>query len=222
MCVPLCQRRLSLAVAVALLAAAPVWAAKVSDAEVLERFQLWLDGTRQLEARFEQTLVSGALGAGLAESGRLYILRPGRMRWDYLEPERKVALVLGERTRLYLEEDRQLWEGTLDASETILPALLASGGRIVELFESGPSVTERRGGDGAYRLSLVPRSDDEAFEEVTVSVRPPDYGIAAVEVLDAAGNRMLYEFSGIRRNEELAAGIFDFEPPEGTEVVARP
>jgi outer membrane lipoprotein carrier protein len=217
-----CPRRLWLTIAAAMLAAAPVSAARVSDAEVLERLQRWLDGTRQLEARFEQTLVSGALGAGPAESGRLYVLRPGRMRWDYLEPERKVALVLGERTRLYVEEDRQLWEGVLDPSETVLPALLASGKRIADLFESGPASAGSRGGDDVYRLCLVPRSDEESFEEVTVSVRPPDYGIAAVEVLDAAGNRMLYEFSGIRRNEELAPGIFDFEPPEGTEVVARP
>jgi outer membrane lipoprotein carrier protein len=220
--VPRCQRRLCLVVAAVMLATAPVPAAKVSDVEVLERFQRWLDGTRQLEARFEQTLVSGALGAGPAESGRLYILRPGRMRWDYEQPERKVALVLGERTRLYLEEERQIWEGTLDPSETVLPGLLASESRIGELFESGPPVAASREDKGAYRLSLVPRSDGEAFEEITVSVRPPDYGIVAIEVLDAAGNRMRYEFSRIRRNEELAPGIFDFEPPEGTEVVAQP
>ncbi len=201
-----------LALALFLSALPPLEAAPAVDP--LERLQAWLDGTRDLEARFEQTLLSGALGAGPVETGRLFVERPGRMRWNYEAPERKVALVLGERTRLWIEADAQLWEGRLEPAEQVLPSLLASDRSISELFYSKAL--------GAFRLSLVPRSAAEAFEEITLTVRPPDYGIGVVEVLDAAGNRMRYEFSEIRRNAGLARGVFDFEPPSGTEIVARP
>ncbi len=38
-------------------------------AAVVDRVQEWLDGTRDIEARFEQTMMSGALGIGVEESG---------------------------------------------------------------------------------------------------------------------------------------------------------
>ena len=53
------------ALALVLVSASP--AARESDAgQVLAGLQSWLDATRDLEAIFDQTLESGALGAGLA------------------------------------------------------------------------------------------------------------------------------------------------------------
>ena len=57
------------------------------------------------------------------------------------------------------------------------------------------------------------------FESVVVSLRTPDHAIAAAEVLDAAGNRMLYQFSKLQRNRGLTDDLFRFEAPEGTTVV---
>jgi outer membrane lipoprotein carrier protein len=200
-------------------ALAPVAGARELDAgSVLERLQTWLDGTRDLEGRFEQTLASGALGAGLAESGRLYLLRPGRMRWDYLEPERKVALVEGEATRLYLEEDGQLFEGRLDDG-ALLTTLLAGGRPLAEVFEPGLLATPRHGGGGAYRLQLVPRGGAESFRHVVLTLRSPKFAIEAAEVLDGAGNLMQYRFIELRRNSGISKAVFHFEPPPGTEVL---
>ena len=75
---------------------------------VVAGFQAWLDGTQTLDMRFEQSLVSSALGTTATETGRMYLERPGKLRWDYLDPEKKVALLLGERTALYLEDERQI------------------------------------------------------------------------------------------------------------------
>ena len=143
-------------------------------------------------------------------------------RWDYYEPERKVAFVLGDRTRLYLEEEGELWEGRLSEQERLLPDLLAGEASIGDLFETGIVATPLPGGNGAFTLSLVPRSSDNAFEQVTLTLRPPEFGIDAVELLDAAGNRVRYEFFEVRRNVGLPARIFEFEAPPGTEIVAQP
>ncbi len=189
--------------------------------EVLHGVQVWLDGTRDLQARFEQELVSGALGAGLEESGRLYLARPGRMRWDYLDPERKVALIEGERSRLYLEEDEQLWEGELDRSEGLLPVLLAAEDRLDGLFEATLAAIPANRGE-PYVLRLVPVESTESVEVVTLSVRPPKFAIEQAEVLDAAGNRIVYRFQSLKRNRGISASVFHFEAPPGTEIVTSP
>jgi outer membrane lipoprotein carrier protein len=205
-------------VAAALTAPAVAGAPELDAADVVERLQSWLDETRELEARFVQTLESGALGTGLEESGRIYVSRPGRMRWDYLEPERKIALVDGESTRLYLEEDRQLWEGRLE-DDALLATLLTGGERIDAGFEATLQATPKRGGRGAYRLRLVPRGGAESFRHVVLTLRAPGFGIEAAEVLDGAGNLMQYRFAKLRRNAGLSDTLFHFEPPPGTDVV---
>ncbi len=181
--------------------------------------QAWLDGTRTLDCRFEQRLVSGALGAGLAESGRLRVERPGRMRWDYDPPDPKVALVREERTFLYLPDEGQYLIGELSESEGILPDLLAGRGRLEELFE----VSLAKEGDAArtrpWRLRLVPRRAAAGVEELLLSLDGRDFAILAAEVVDGSGSRTEYAFRRVRRNRPFPAGVFEFTPPPGTEVV---
>jgi len=124
-------------------------------ATVLAGLQAWLEGTRDLEGRFEQSLASGALGAGLAESGRFFLRRPGRMRWDYLEPERKVALIEGDQTRLYLEEEGQLWEGRLEDG-ALLATLLAGSEPLDEVFQASLLDPPEGGGGGATGCDWCP------------------------------------------------------------------
>lgn len=189
--------------------------------QVVEGLQGWLDQTRQLEARFEQELLSGALGSGLTESGNLYLERPGRMRWEYLDPEPKTALIVGERMRLFVAEDEQMWVSTLPEDGELLPRLLAGDGRVAELFEARLADGERSGGK-TYRLRLIPRARSESFEEVELTLAAPRFAIERALVLDAAGNSVEYRFSTLRRNRGLPADVFEFEPPPGTDVIEQP
>jgi outer membrane lipoprotein carrier protein len=198
--------------------ASPAVSGELDATGVARRLQDWLDGTRDLEGRFEQTLASGALGTGIEESGRIYLKRPGKMRWDYLQPERKIALIDGESTRVYLEEDRQLWEGSLE-EDALLAALLTGTEPLAGLFEALLLATPKHGGEGAYRLQLVPRSSEQEFRHVVLTLRAPEFAIEVAEVLDGAGNLMQYRFARMRRNSGLSEALFVFEPPPGTELL---
>ena len=143
---------LTLLLAPAVALGAEAGAAEVSAETVLGQLQRWLDGTRDLQGRFEQQLLSGALGADVEESGRLYVQRPGRMRWNYTHPEEKVALVDGLRTWLYVAEDRQLILAGLDPENELMAVLLTGRGRLADLFDPSLEASPNDGGDGAYRL----------------------------------------------------------------------
>ena len=201
------------------LAAGGVQAADGEASLALEKVQAWLSGTVTLHGQFSQELVSGALGGGLEERGRFWIERPGRMRWDYLEPEKKVAIVVDDETTLYLEEEAQLFLGRLDNDGKLLPALLAGERSLVELFE--PSLMEPDGAvePGRRRLRLVALGGSEAFEQLVITAAGPEHAIEAAEVLDAAGNRVFYRFSGLKRNSALPDGLFRLDPPPGTDIV---
>jgi outer membrane lipoprotein carrier protein len=164
-------------------------------------------------------MISGALGAGMSESGKLYLERPGRMRWDYLKPERKVALLDEGKTSLYLEVEQEIILGRLDETSELLPALLTGEGRIIERFRASVATLPEGEDAGTYGLRLAPLGEAEPFEEVLLLLRPPECGIEAAEVMDAAGNRISYRFRELRRNKGIAERIFLFEPPPGTSVL---
>lgn len=219
-----------LAVALLVLAAGPSVAAAPPAAAgpashdlvaAVRALQSWLDGTKTLEARFRQSLVSGALGATTSESGRMYLERPGKLRWDYLDPDRKIALLIGNHTELYLEDDRQLTRGRLTAEQGLFPRLLAGREKVEELFDASlaPGAAPDR---GSARLRLTPKGAAGALSEVVLTVRRGDGAIESAEVLDEAGNRTTYLLMGLKRNGKLPDGLFAFEPPPGTEVVDSP
>jgi len=188
-------------------------------ATVVAGLQAWLDGTQTLDMRFQQSLVSSALGTTATESGRLYLERPGKLRWDYLDPEKKIALLLGDRTALYLEDERLMSRGRLSSEQGLFPRLLAGHDRIGEFFSASLVATPSTGSRGSYRLRLVPKGDAAAVGAVTLTLRPPAFLIERAELLDETGNRTMYTFSNVRRNRALPEGLFAFEPPPGTEVV---
>jgi outer membrane lipoprotein carrier protein len=196
-----------------------VAAGELDAAQVVGEIQRWLDDTRTLECRFEQTLLSGALGSGMSESGRLYLNRPGRMRWEYTKPESKIALVNGDQGMLYLPEESQLIRGGEGWNDSLVPVLLSGRGRLSDLFEATLVATPSGGGKGAYRVRLAPIGQEEGFEEVTLTVEPPAFALQEAEVLDQAGNRLHYRFRGLRRNRAIDPSLFHLEPPPGTEIV---
>jgi len=198
---------------------ASVQAADGEALAALTRIQDWLSQTDTLNGEFTQELVSGALGGGIEERGRFWIERPGRMRWDYVDPEAKVAIVIGEETTLYLEEEAQLFLGRLDEEGKLLPALLAGDRSLTEMFVPTLVKSDRADERGTLRLRLQARGGSEAFEQVVITARMPDHAIEAAELLDAAGNRVFYRFSEVERNSPVPEGLFRFEAPPGTDVV---
>src|SRR6185295_5945228 len=72
-----------------------------------------------LTARFVQTYRSGMLAQEVVEKGVVSLKRPGRMLWEYRDPERKTFY-------FYVPADRQVIVRD-QAGQRGLPALLLSG-----------------------------------------------------------------------------------------------
>src|SRR5262245_40612126 len=87
-------------------AAAPAapGASAASDArlvlkDVVERVQKRYDGAKDFRARFNQTLTNAAFGRKSSSAGEVLLKKPGRMRWNYQQPDPK----------MYLSDGTTLW-----------------------------------------------------------------------------------------------------------------
>lgn len=199
-----------------LLQAAPASPAAPTEALALalrveERHRTLVD----LTARFTQTYRSGMLGRQIRESGVVSLKPPGRMLWEYREPERKTFVSDGRTFYFYVPADRQVIVRDQGDTRGIPARLLAGTARIGTDFE----VTEEAGRSGLRRLVLVPRVADPEVERVLLDV-DAEARIRGIVVIDLQGSRSQFEFDGVRENVGLKDGIFRFEIPRGVEVVS--
>ncbi len=170
---------------------------------------------QDLTARFVQSYRSGLLGREVVERGVLRLKRPGRMLWEYKDPEKKTFLSDGRSYYFYVPEDRQVIVRDQDQERGVATLLLGGKGRILEQFEAG---LEAAPAEGVFRLRLTPRKPDPEVETVLVDIEPSGL-VRSIQVDDAQGNRSRFRFEDVRENTGLPDRLFRFEVPPGVEVI---
>jgi outer membrane lipoprotein carrier protein len=199
-----------------------VWAAAPAEAPdttladaVVQRIEEHHARTADLVARFTQSYRSGMLGRELVESGVVSIKRPGRMRWEYLEPEKKLFVSDGTTFYFYVPEDRQVIVQEQDTQRSLAARLLFGGQGLLEEFEA--SLDEPLE-DGVLRVRLVPRHADAELERAFVDAEPSGV-IRSILLEDVQGNRTRFRFEDLRENTGLPDRLFRFQVPAGVEVI---
>ncbi len=209
----------------ALLSAAPAVRADepAGRPPLLERLQAKLETVTSLKGRFIQRLDAPALGRQRTERGTFSIKRPDRMRWEYEKPERKLAVTDGVTTWLYVPEDYEAHAGRPDdLAGGGAMMLLAGRLRLSEDFSARGLSSEEAGPQGfagAEVLELTPRRGGEEFEKLVVAVDPESLQMRRLTVVDAVGDRMIFDFFDLVENPDIDDALFTFEPPPGTEVI---
>jgi outer membrane lipoprotein carrier protein len=206
-------------VTIALLAALPAASgaesAPRSAAEFLaQRIEERQAAARDLVARFVQTFRSGTLRRTLVERGELKLKRPGRVRFEYQDPERKTFVSDGRRYYFYVPADKQVVVREQGHERSLVTLLLS--GRSGILAEFAAELAE--GVPGRTRLRLTPHTPDPEVARVFLEV-DGEHRIRAIEVEDAQGGQSRFEFDAIRENVGLPDTLFRFEIPRGVEVV---
>ena len=95
--------------------------------------------------------------------GHVWILRPGRFRWNYLTPYKQQLVADGRRLWSYDEDLAQVSVQPMDKVFSSTPAMLLSGN---EPLEKVFRLQEQPAEDGQQQVLLTPISDDSSVIEV--------------------------------------------------------
>lgn len=185
--------------------------AKLTTGEIyLENF---LANTKSLEADFQQTLRTHEGEVLQQTTGRFYLNRPGKFRWNYRSPSEQVIVSDGERIWIYDVELQQVTVQKQSAGLSTTPmALLENSFKLHQSFD----VTPLDEHDGIYRLKLVSKTKDSDFGEIVVGLDAQ--GLRFMQLHDQFEQVTDIVFSDITTNSELAKEIFEFIPPQGVDV----
>lgn len=184
-----------------------VVAAQPDARAMLNDFAAGLDS---LSAGFTQITIQSD-GEVVEEShGRMAYQAPDRFRWDYLEPFPQVIVADGEKLWHYDEALEQVTVRPQPSPEES-PMLVVLRPELLENF---------------YRILPSERPDQLRFEpladnsEITMArLTFVDGAPAMLDIFDPFGQSTRITLENLRRNPDIPAGTFEFEPPEGVDVL---
>ncbi|MBI5486110.1 MAG: outer membrane lipoprotein carrier protein LolA [Deltaproteobacteria bacterium] len=200
--------------------AAPAEGELTAD-QIITRVQELYDGTTSFQANFRQVFRHRLNPERSKEAtGVVYLQKPGKMRWEYHDPERKLIVSDGTTLWAYEPEDNQVFEQSL--SDTDLPSavsfLLGSGSLATEfdvrLVEEGADTSPDR-----YVLELRPKTPSSQYSRLVFLVDRSSFQVVRTVVFDHSGNTNSIEFAGITLNGDIPASQFRFVRPEGARVI---
>ncbi|MFB9867246.1 outer membrane lipoprotein chaperone LolA [Vreelandella sulfidaeris] len=188
---------------------APAWA---DDAA--ERLTERLEPLENYQADFQQQILDGSGERLQSARGEMWLSRPGMLRWEVEAPYSQTVVSDGDDVYMYDPDLEQVTVQAMDDRVTHTPALLLSGS-VDDLASSYEVFYEQS--DAGDMFTLVPISADTLFEELSLVFEAET--LTELWMMDSTGQRTAIRFSNITSNGRIDPTIFDFDIPEGTDVI---
>ena len=180
-----------------------------------DRLDAFLSDLDALQAQFTQVLLDENKQPIDESTGTVYLLRPGRFRWDYRAPYAQLIVADGNQVWMY---EPELAQATVRPQKDLIgatPAALLTTTEPVDVR----FIVEELGArdDGRAWLSLKPKDSSASF--VAIRLGFGGDALQVMELEDSFGQTTRLEFREMSRNPVLDSALFAFEPPAGTDVI---
>lgn len=169
-------------------------------------------------ARFKIESTLTAMQVTDTASGRLLVKYPGKMRWEYEEPDPMLFVTDGATLWMYQPQERQVTVGQAD--EVLGGSQGASFLSDIRLLRRQFKIELDPGGrDERVRLQLTPRGEafDIAFIIMTIDRRTHD--VVEVLTVNQYEDRTRIVFHDIAFQQDFPSSFFHFDIPEGVDVL---
>ncbi len=203
----------------ALLLCLPAWADGPSVHDIAERADRHYNALSSLRTDFTEIYRGG--GVTRTESGVMYLKKPGRMRWDYQTPRKKVFLTDGKTAWFYVPGERQARRTAvkkMDDYRSPLRYLLGHTKLEKEFRDLAVVPSGGNAAPGDVVLSGVPKGMEDRVQEVRLEIAP-DGTIVRIYIEERDGSSTEFLFGHPEENVKLSDASFKFVPPPGVEVM---
>lgn len=195
------------------LAATLLLASTLARADAVDTLREFARDVKTGRANFTQTVSSPDGDRKKVSTGSFEFSRPNRFRFAYSKPFEQLIVSDGQKVWLHDVDLNQVSVRLLDQALGATPAALLAGATLERDFELSPLPSR----DGLDWALATPRARDGSVAQVRVGFRGRE--LAALEIVDAFGQRSLLQFSAVQQGVALAPERFRFVPPPGVDVI---
>jgi len=193
--------------------------------DVVRRVQERYEKIWSLTADFAQESTNKMLGQTQITKarGKVYLQKPGLMRWEYTVPSKSQWVSDGETLWFYQPEENQVVVARLEAEKSrLFLVFLVGEGDLTRDFDIQRWDEEADETEQGFRIELTPRQPHAIMNRLILIVDPKTWYVCGTEIYDAYDNLTWTSFKRIRVNRELSPDLFTFRIPPGTEVIENP
>lgn len=192
--------------------------ARAAEDTVLDRY---LAGLSTWTASFTQTTEDGSGKSVVGGSGRLVIVRPGKLRWEST-PEGATGTA-----QVLVADGANLWFHDVDLDQaTVKPLagelprsplmLLAGGGDLRGAF----NVQDGGRRDGLDWVHVLPKDPASDFREARFGFKGGE--LSRLLILDKLGQASRLTFRDVKRNAPVDPALTEFVLPPGVDLIGKP
>lgn len=160
-------------------------------------------------------------GVSRTESGVLWLKKPGRMRWEYKQPEQKLFLSDSHTAYFYIPGERQARKTSLKNLDDIRSPLRYLLGKTklekeLEGLSLATDVAPIQPGDTVLRG--VPTNMKDRISDVVLEISP-SFQIDRIVIHEVDNTTTDFRFFNTTENVPVQDSLFRFTPPPGVEVI---
>jgi outer membrane lipoprotein carrier protein len=174
---------------------------------------------KSLRAEFTEVYSGG--GIRRSESGTLWIKKPGKMRWDYSSPQKKIFITDGATAWFYVPGERQARRTPLKKLDDLRSPLRYLLGRTkLEKELRGLSLAPDIPPENAGGLVLrgIPVGMEDRVSQVLLESDAQGF-LRRIVMEELDGSRTEFRLRNQQENAAVPDAEFSFRPPAGVEVL---
>jgi outer membrane lipoprotein carrier protein len=193
-------------------------AASLSAAEVVDRVQRFYAGIQQVTAQFRQAVTNDTWGSTKTSDGAVFIAKPGKMRWDYLEQRKGDVVVkksfISNGTLLYVVEhdNKQVMKKNL--AQDLMPvavSFLYGKGDLKAEFSPELDTSGKFGEKDNLVLKLTPKQPSAQYKNLYLVVSRADFHVTQSVIVDSSNNVNHFRFFAPDFVKPIKSSTFEFD-----------
>lgn len=191
---------------------------------VAKQVQAHYQTIKDFTADFSHTYEGGVLRRKTTEKGAVLIKKPGRMRWNYTQPEQKVFVSDGIKIYAHVPADRQVTVSSMPADDKASTPILFLVGKGDLTRDFNVAYAEPIAGvtfpQDAYALKLTPRVKVPEYEWLILVV-DKSLRLQMLVARDSQSGTSTFTFTNLKENVGLKDSQFTFTIPRGADVITQ-
>ncbi|HEX7836376.1 MAG TPA: outer membrane lipoprotein carrier protein LolA [Kofleriaceae bacterium] len=202
--------------------AAPAAAPAAAAAEVVDRVQQFYAGIKQVTASFRQSVTNDTFGSTKTSDGTVWIMKPGKMRWDYLEKKKTGAETKVEVKKSFISNGTSLYVVEHDNKQVVKKSLekdlmpvavsfLYGKGDLKAEFNAELDRTGKYGEKDDIVLRLSPRQPSAQYKNLYLVISPKDFHVSQSVIIDSSNNVNQFRFYAPDFEKPIKDTYFEFD-----------
>ena len=199
--------------------AATTAAAQDNASDVVDNVQKFYANIKQVTSAFRQTVKNSTFGTEKTSDGKVWLLKPGKMRWDYYEKKKASVETkksfISNGTTLYVVEHDNKQVMKKDLKQDLLPVavtFLYGKGDLKGEFNAAVDTSGTYGGKDEIVLKLTPKQPSAQYKTLFLVVNKADFHVSQSVIVDSSNNVNHFRFFAPDFDSPIKDTWFEFDP----------